>query len=67
VDRSIARRIPMAGDVRSVLRPMYGVGGTAYVFFVYGMYYQFNVVTNAAEVPHRSADSRWLSRSTESN
>ena len=32
--------------------PMYGVGGTAYVFFVYGMYYQFNVVTNAAEVPH---------------
>src|SRR5215210_3469861 len=32
--------------------PMYGIGGTAYVFFVYGMYYQFNVVTNAAEVPH---------------
>src|SRR6185295_11247375 len=31
---------------------MYGVGGTAYVFFVYGMYYQFNVVTGAAEVPH---------------
>jgi DNA-3-methyladenine glycosylase len=31
---------------------MYGVGGTAYVFFVYGMYYQFNVVTNAAETPH---------------
>jgi DNA-3-methyladenine glycosylase len=34
------------------VEPMYGVGGTAYVFFVYGMYYQFNVVTNAAEVPH---------------
>lgn len=32
--------------------PMYGIGGTAYVFFVYGMYYQFNVVTNAAELPH---------------
>lgn len=32
--------------------PMYGVGGTAYVFFVYGMYYQFNVVTNTAETPH---------------
>jgi DNA-3-methyladenine glycosylase len=32
--------------------PMYGIGGTAYVFFVYGMYYQFNVVTNAAETPH---------------
>src|SRR3954463_5013751 len=25
---------------------MYGMGGTAYVFFIYGMYYQFNVVTN---------------------
>jgi DNA-3-methyladenine glycosylase len=32
--------------------PMYGIGGTAYVFFVYGMYNQFNVVTNAAEFPH---------------
>ncbi len=32
--------------------PMYGVGGTAYVFFVYGMYNQFNVVTNASDVPH---------------
>ena len=32
--------------------PMYGIGGTAYVFFVYGMYFQFNVVTNAAEIPH---------------
>jgi DNA-3-methyladenine glycosylase len=31
---------------------MYGVGGTVYVFFVYGMYNQFNVVTNAAEAPH---------------
>jgi DNA-3-methyladenine glycosylase len=31
---------------------MYGVGGTVYVFFVYGMYYQFNVVTNVAEAPH---------------
>jgi DNA-3-methyladenine glycosylase len=31
---------------------MYGTGGTAYVFFVYGMYYQFNVVTNVAELPH---------------
>lgn len=31
---------------------MYGIGGTAYVFFVYGMYYQFNVVTNAEDTPH---------------
>jgi DNA-3-methyladenine glycosylase len=30
---------------------MYGIGGTAYVFFVYGMYYQFNVVTNEREAP----------------
>ena len=31
---------------------MYAVGGTAYVYFVYGMYHQFNVVTNSADVPH---------------
>lgn len=31
---------------------MYGTGGTAYVFFVYGMYNQFNVVTNVADKPH---------------
>jgi len=31
---------------------MYARGGTAYVYFVYGMYYQFNVVTGVAEVPH---------------
>jgi DNA-3-methyladenine glycosylase len=30
---------------------MYGIGGTAYVFFVYGMYNQFNVVTNVEEAP----------------
>ncbi len=31
---------------------MYRVGGTAYVYFVYGMYHQFNVVTNVEGVPH---------------
>jgi DNA-3-methyladenine glycosylase len=31
---------------------MYGRGGTAYVYFVYGMYNQFNVVTNVEDVPH---------------
>ncbi len=31
---------------------MYQVGGTAYIFFIYGMYYQFNVVTNVEEKPH---------------
>jgi len=31
---------------------MYSIGGTAYVYFVYGMYHQFNVVTNAEDVPH---------------
>ena len=31
---------------------MYRMGGTAYVYFVYGMYHQFNVVTNVPEIPH---------------
>jgi DNA-3-methyladenine glycosylase len=31
---------------------MYQKGGTAYVYFVYGMYYQFNVVTNVEDTPH---------------
>jgi DNA-3-methyladenine glycosylase len=31
---------------------MYGRGGAVYVFFVYGMYDQFNVVTNVNGIPH---------------
>ena len=31
---------------------MYGRGGTAYVYFVYGIYNQFNVVTNVEGIPH---------------
>ena len=31
---------------------MYNAGGVAYVYFVYGMYHQFNVVSGVADVPH---------------
>ena len=31
---------------------MYQMGGTAYVYFVYGIYHQFNVVTNVEDIPH---------------
>jgi DNA-3-methyladenine glycosylase len=31
---------------------MYGPAGNAYVFFIYGMYFQFNVVAGPPETPH---------------
>ena len=31
---------------------MYRIGGTAYVYLVYGRYQQFNVVTGVEEIPH---------------
>lgn len=31
---------------------MFAEGGTAYVYLIYGMYHQLNVVTNRAGVPH---------------
>src|SRR4030095_5512821 len=31
---------------------MYRSGGVAYVYFVYGMYYQFNVLGGVEDVPH---------------
>jgi DNA-3-methyladenine glycosylase len=30
----------------------YGAGGYAYVFFIYGMYFQLNVVTHTIDAPH---------------
>ncbi len=32
--------------------PMYGRGGTAYIYLCYGMHHLFNVVTNIAGTPH---------------
>ncbi len=31
---------------------MFAVGGTVYIFFIYGMYFQFNIVVGKPEIPH---------------
>jgi DNA-3-methyladenine glycosylase len=31
---------------------MFASGGTVYIFFIYGMYFQFNVVVGAVDTPH---------------
>ena len=31
---------------------MFSIGGTVYIFFVYGMYFQFNVVVGEKDSPH---------------
>ena len=41
------------GDRRTKrTEPMYGPGGTAYVYLCYGIHHLFNVVTNVKGVPH---------------
>ncbi|HEY0006765.1 MAG TPA: DNA-3-methyladenine glycosylase [Pyrinomonadaceae bacterium] len=49
-----ADRASHAYNNRRTLRTetMFQAGGRAYVYFIYGMYYQFNVVTNRASIPH---------------
>lgn len=31
---------------------MFAVGGSAYIFFIYGIYFQFNIVVGAVNIPH---------------
>ncbi len=31
---------------------MFGIGGTVYIFFIYGMYFQFNIVVGEVDTPH---------------
>jgi DNA-3-methyladenine glycosylase len=41
------------GNRRTVrTETMFAIGGTVYIFFIYGMYFQFNVVVGAIDSPH---------------
>jgi DNA-3-methyladenine glycosylase len=31
---------------------MFGIGGIVYIFFIYGMYFQFNIVVGEVDTPH---------------
>ncbi|MGI9055767.1 MAG: DNA-3-methyladenine glycosylase [Pyrinomonadaceae bacterium] len=31
---------------------MFSIGGTVYIFFIYGMYFQFNIVVGEIDTPH---------------
>lgn len=39
------------GKLTPRVKPMYGMAGTSYIYFIYGMYNCFNIVTQAEGIP----------------